>query len=159
MLIRSFFLTTALAFSAEDDWSRWRGPNNDGMARGDVPLEWSETKNIAWKATIPGRGHSSPVIWGNKLFLTTAAPIRQAAQADQQSSSQGRSGRGGAGGGAGLGSDYSFRLMCFDRNSGKLLWDKEAVQSTPHEGYHARYGSFASNTPVTDGKHVIAFFG
>ncbi len=69
------------------------------------------------------------------------------------------SGGRGAGGGAGLGKEYSFRLLCFDRNTGKLIWDREATKAVPHEGYHGRYGSFASNTPVTDGKHVVAFFG
>jgi outer membrane protein assembly factor BamB len=122
------------------------------MARGDVPLEWSETRNVAWKVSIPGRGHSSPVIWRNKLFITTAVPVRDVEAAP---SSGGR----GAGGGAGLGKEYSFRLLCFDRNTGKLIWDREAVKAVPHEGYHGRYGSFASNTPVTDGKHVVAFFG
>ena len=71
MLIRSFFLTTALAFSAEDDWSRWRGPNNDGMARGDVPLEWSETKNVVWKVKMPGKAGATPVIWGDRLFVSS----------------------------------------------------------------------------------------
>jgi len=143
-----------LAFAADDDWSRWRGPENNGMARGDVPTEWSDTKNVAWKVAIPGRGHSSPVIWGNKLFVTTAVPLRDV----ESRASGGRSG-GGAGGGAGLGKEYSFRLLCLDRNTGKILWEREATKSVPHEGYHGRYGSFASNTPVTDGKHVVAFFG
>ena len=59
-------------FAAQNDWPQWRGLNNDGMARGDAPTEWSDTKNIAWRVEIPGRGHSSPVIWGDKVFLTTA---------------------------------------------------------------------------------------
>lgn len=152
MKASALFLFSTLAFAADDDWARWRGPNDDGMARGDVPLEWSDTRNIAWKVSIPGRGHSSPVIWGNKLFVTTAVPVRDAAAPP---SSGGR----GAGGGAGLGKEYSFRLLCFDRNTGRLIWDREATKTVPHEGYHGRYGSFASNTPVTDGKHVVAFFG
>jgi len=61
-------------FAAQDDWAQWRGPNNDGMARGEAPHEWSDTKNIAWRAAIPGRGNSSPVLWGDKIFLTTAVP-------------------------------------------------------------------------------------
>ena len=65
MKASALFLFSTLAFAADDDWARWRGPNDDGMARGDVPLEWSDTRNVAWKLSIPGRGHSSPVIWGN----------------------------------------------------------------------------------------------
>jgi outer membrane protein assembly factor BamB len=157
MRLISALVFSSAAFGADDDWSRWRGPNDDGMARGDVPLEWSATKNIAWKVPVPGRGFSSPVIWGNKLFLTTAVPVGAATPEDTGSGGGGS--RRGAGGGAGLGPTYSFRVMCFDRNSGKLLWDREAAKTAPHEGYHGRYGSFASNTPVTDGKHLIAFFG
>jgi outer membrane protein assembly factor BamB len=157
MRLLPFFALSIFAFGADDDWSRWRGPNDDGMARGDVPHEWSDTKNIAWKVNVPGRGFSSPVIWGNKLFVTTAIPLGDA-KAPEATPNEG-GGRRGAGGGAGLGPTYSFRVMCFDRNSGKLLWDKEATKTAPHEGYHGRYGSFASNTPVTDGKHLVAFYG
>ena len=81
-LVLALVLST-VAFGAEDDWSRWRGPNDDGMARGDVPHEWSDTKNIAWKVNVPGRGFSSPVIWGNKLFVTTAVPMGDAKRPKQ----------------------------------------------------------------------------
>src|SRR5687768_6273779 len=92
-----FFCQALLA--ADDDWPRWRGPSNDGMARGDAPVEWSDTKNIAWKASIPGRGHSSPIIWGGRIFVTTAVPTGTAAAAPAPQQRQGR----GAGGGAGAG--------------------------------------------------------
>src|SRR5262245_50945152 len=65
--------------AADDDWPRWRGPSENGMARGDAPVEWGEGKNIAWRAPIPGRGQSSPVIWGDKIFITTAVPTQAAA--------------------------------------------------------------------------------
>src|ERR1019366_9831918 len=55
-------------------WPKWRGPDDNGVARTDAPLHWSDTENIKWKASIPGRGHSSPVLWGDKIFLTTAVP-------------------------------------------------------------------------------------
>jgi outer membrane protein assembly factor BamB len=155
MRFPALVLLATLAAAADDDWPRWRGPENNGMARGDVPTEWNESKNIAWKIKTPGRGHSSPVIWGNKIFLTTAVPVGQAPAAVAPVSSGGR----GAGGGAGLGHEYSFRVLCIDRDTGKMLWDREATKAVPHEGYHGRYGSFASNSPVTDGKHLVAFFG
>src|SRR6202023_514222 len=60
-------------------WPKWRGPDDDGMARTGAPLHWSDTENIKWKATIPGRGHSSPVLWGDKIFVTTAVPTAVAA--------------------------------------------------------------------------------
>src|ERR1044072_5174092 len=59
---------------SSDNWAQWRGPFFNGMARGDAPTTWSDTTNIKWKAQIPGRGFSTPIIWGDKIFLTTAIP-------------------------------------------------------------------------------------
>jgi outer membrane protein assembly factor BamB len=148
-------MACSAVLAADDDWARWRGPNNDGMARGDAPVQWSDSNNIAWRAPVPGRGHSSPVLWGEKIFITTAVPLGDITP--QESGSSG--GRRGAGGGAGAGVEHKFVLMCLDRNNGKVFWERTAATETPHEGYHGRYGSFASNTPVTDGKLVYAFFG
>src|SRR4051812_44552150 len=102
------------------DWANWRGPDNDGMARGDAPVRWSDTENIAWKAAIPGRGHSSPVVWGDRIFVTTAVPT-----------------------GSGALPEHKFVVLCFDRTNGKLLWEKVARTAAPHEGHHPQYGSFA----------------
>src|SRR5262245_50114606 len=63
------------AVSNEGDWPRWRGPFETGMARGDAPTTWSDSRNIKWKVPIPARGHSSPVLWGDQIFITTAIPI------------------------------------------------------------------------------------
>jgi outer membrane protein assembly factor BamB len=143
-----------VAGAAEDDWPRWRGPNDDGVARGDAPLEWSDTKNVAWRTAIPGRGHSSPVIWGGRIFVTTAVPTGAGTAPAAPST-----GRRGAGGGTGAGLEHKFLVMALDRVTGKVIWEQTAAVATPHEGYHGRYGSFASNTPVTDGKHLYALFG
>jgi outer membrane protein assembly factor BamB len=149
-------------FTMQNDWPQWRGLNNDGMARGDAPHEWSDTKNIAWRVAIPGRGNSSPIIWGDKIFLTTAVPTdaatTSAAAQPPQTAPPRRQGRG-PGGGANAGREHKFVMMCLDRRNGKVLWERVARVATPHEGYHHQYGSFASNTPVTDGKNVYAFFG
>jgi len=146
----SLMLLLQVSLSFADDWPQWRGPNANGVARGDAPLEFSDSKNVAWKANIPGRGHSTPVIYGDRIFITTAVPLQQ-----PPASGGGR----GAGGGAGTGAEYRFVVMALDRKTGKTVWEKTAKTSTPHEGYHQRYGSFASNSPVTDGKLVFAFFG
>lgn len=143
------------------DWPRWRGPFETGMARGDAPTTWSDSKNVKWKSHIPGRGHSSPVLWGNQVFVTTAVPTGSE-QAEKVASSLtgGEPGaRRGPGGGAGPLVDHRFDLISLDRKTGKVLWQKTARVATPHEGYHRLYGSFASNSPVTDGKHVFAYFG
>jgi outer membrane protein assembly factor BamB len=156
MRVPTVLLICCAAAAANDDWSRWRGPNYDGMARGEAPVEWNGDKNIAWKVPIAGRGFSSPILWGDKIFLTTAVPA-STEQAAQPGSGDG--GRRGSGGGVGAGREHKFVVMCLDRNTGKTLWERVATTAAPHEGYHGRYGSFASNTPATDGKYLYAFFG
>jgi outer membrane protein assembly factor BamB len=108
------------------------------MARGDAPSVWSDTTNIKWKTEIPGRGFSTPAIWGDRIFVTTAIPT---------------------GSGAGTVVEQRFEVLSIDRKTGKIIWQKTARTAMPHEGYHRAYGSFASNSPVTDGKYVYASFG
>jgi outer membrane protein assembly factor BamB len=173
MKMRAFLVTGILGFglitalkarpsTSEADWPRWRGPFETGMARGDAPTTWSDNKNIKWKAAIPGRGHSSPVLWGDQIFITTAIPIGAEPEGERPARPEpgaepGR--RRGAGGGAGPLVDHKFELISLDRKTGKILWQRTAKVAKPHEGYHRMYGSFASNSPVTDGKHVFAYFG
>lgn len=149
------FLIVAAA-AEESYWPYWRGPSADGMAVGDAPLRWSDTQNVRWKTEIPGRGNSSPVVWGDRIFLTTAIPTA----APAKSTPAGRQDRGGfEGGNSGPQPEQRFDVICLDRKTGKVLWQRTAKIAAPHEGYHSTYGSFASNSPVTDGKHVYAFFG
>lgn len=153
-------LLPALAVSEDgSDWPRWRGPENDGMARGDAPLHWSDSEHIKWKAEIPGRGHSSPVIWGDRIFVTTSIPtgVVPPNAPQPEPTPVGRGGRGM--GNRSPQPEQKLVLMALDRKTGKLLWQQVAKVAAPHEGYHPTYGSFASNSPVTDGKHVVAFFG
>jgi outer membrane protein assembly factor BamB len=143
-------------------WPQWRGPFFNGMARGDAPTVWNDTTNIKWKAQIPGRGFSTPVIYGDKIFLTTAVPTGKpaaAAPADQQPSVGQGERRRGAGGDTGPQAEHRFEVLCLDRKTGKILWQRTAKVAVPHEGYHRTYGSFASNSPVTDGTFVYASFG
>ena len=173
------------------DWASWRGPENDGMSRGDAPTVWDESANVTWEVAIPGRGHSSPVVWGNQIFLTTAVPIGPAT-APSPAATGGRparvrngggghpgglpSGRGTGGVHPGRGQNghrggwsphgdsgpqvaQRFLLLSLDKTTGNLLWERTATEATPHEGFHAQYGSFASHSPVTDGEHVFAYFG
>lgn len=143
---------TALALSlSAGDWTYWRGPNYNGTAESDAPLSWDETKNVVWKATIPGRGFSTPILHGDRLYLTTAVPIGPLKLPTTP-------GGGGPGGGAGV-AEHKFMVMAVDKKTGKVVWERTALTTTPHEGYHRRYGSFASNSPVTDGKMLYAYFG
>ena len=129
-----------LLFSGSDgeSWPQWRGPRGTGMAEGNAPVQWSAEENIRWRAAIPGRACSTPVIWKDRIFLTTAIP---------SAGSDGRSG------------EHSFDVLCLNRKSGETLWQRTAIVATPHEGFHRTYGSFASSSPVTDGEHLYAFFG
>src|SRR5580700_8082654 len=71
-LTLTFLLTLAGAFAGADDWPGWRGPSYNGISPlKNLPTSWSPDRNIAWKTPVPGRGHSSPVVWGNRVFLTT----------------------------------------------------------------------------------------
>jgi outer membrane protein assembly factor BamB len=142
-------------------WPQWRGPFFNGMARGDAPSVWSDTNNIKWKTEIPGRGHSTPAIWGDRIFITTAIPTGKPAPAPSAAAepAQGEQRRGGPGGGAGAFVEHRFEVLSIDRKTGKILWQKTAKVATPHEGYHRAYGSFASNSPVTDGRYVYVSFG
>jgi outer membrane protein assembly factor BamB len=155
-LVLSLMLVMAGMVQAQSDahWPQWRGPFFNGMARGDAPTVWSDTKNIKWKAEIPGRGFSTPVMWGDKIFLTTAIPSKTSEE-PAPAPAEGRR----AGGGAGPMVEHRFEVLALDRKTGKLLWQRTAKVATPHEGYHRAYGSFASNSPSTDGRYVYAFFG
>ena len=136
-------------------WPHWRGPAHTGVASGAAPIEWSDTRNVAWKVEVPGRGHSSPVVWGDRIFLTTAIPTDR--PANEPVAPTGR-GRRGTGGGEGV-REHRFEVIAFDRASGKVAWRHTAATATPHEGFHQQYGSFASNSPTTDGERVYASFG
>ena len=163
----ALFLSASIGAQRSDspqdgNWPYWRGQAQNGVAPGDAPTQWSDTTNVAWKVEIPGRGHSSPVVWGNQIFVTTAVPTGRAAAAPPAAAEQGgRFGRGGrgSGGGAGAAEEHNFEVLAFDRMSGKILWRQVATTAVPHEGYHQQYGSFASNSPVTDGQRVYASFG
>lgn len=165
-LLASTFAANSSITSTADQahWPHWRGPSLTGVARTSAPSEFSDTKNIKWKVAIAGRGFSTPVIWGDKLFLTTAIPTGktvqpEAAEQNQAATGGGRRGGGGPGGGAGAGEEHKFIVMAIDRKTGKTLWEKVARIATPHEGYHRTYGSFASNSPITDGQYLYASFG
>jgi outer membrane protein assembly factor BamB len=154
------FLTCALCFAAgKGDWPYWRGPAADGMAIGDAPLHWSDTQNVRWKTEIPGRGSSSPVIWGDRIFVTTAVKTGPSTGPEPAAAPKATPGAKPQLSTPGPQVEHKFQILCLNRKTGKLLWQQTAITAVPHEGYHPSYGSLASNSPVTDGKYVYAFFG
>ena len=145
----------AFAESPDDYWPAWRGPQLNGVApTGDPPVTWSETENIKWKVKLPGKGSSTPVVWGNKMFIQTAVSTAEETAAPEQP----RPRRRGPPRGITPKAPYKFNLVCLDRGTGEVLWERTVREEIPHEGHHPT-GSFASYSPVTDGEHVWASFG
>ncbi|HEX6886110.1 MAG TPA: PQQ-binding-like beta-propeller repeat protein [Planctomycetota bacterium] len=140
------FASALLVVSGEAHWPHWRGPTRDGVAAGSAPTRWSDTENVRWKVTVPGRGMSTPIVLGERLFVTTAVPTGDAAGAAD-------------GFGSGPPPEHRFELHCLERTTGKTLWTTVARTATPHEGFHKTYGSFASASPLTDGERVYVNFG
>jgi len=127
--------------------------NASGVADGfPTASKWNvETgENIRWKADIPGLGLSSPIVWGDRIYVTTAVPDSGSADL--------RVGLYGAIEPVKEDTPQSFRVLCLDKKTGKVLWDKEAYKGVPKIKRHTK-ASHANSTPATDGKHVVAFFG
>ncbi len=170
------------------NWPQWRGPLGTGAApHANPPVEWSEEKNIKWKVAIPGSGSATPVIWGDKVFVQTAIPTGKKPEtpASEKDAAESKGNeptgdpspnrpsedrpagnkKGGPGGRGGFmrtekpNEIYQFVILCFDRQTGKELWRKVAREEVPHEGVFVGNGSFAAASPVTDGRHIYAFFG
>jgi outer membrane protein assembly factor BamB len=133
-------------------WGQWRGPLATGAApKADPPVEWSETKNIRWKTKLPGLGHSSPVVWGNLVFVTTAEMTGAKKPFTGVTPD-------GAHNNMNPLFDHQFAVMAIDRQTGAVAWRRTVATRQPHESTHES-ATWASNSPVTDGEHVLSFFG
>lgn len=139
------------------NWPQWRGADGSGVStETNLPVEWNETKNIRWKTAIAGRGHSSPIVWGRRVFLTTSieGPVVPGAEAVRHI----RNGQEYRHPDS-VGADRShvLKLLCLDAETGKILWEKTVYEGTVHDNRH-RKNTYASTTPVTDGKYVFVSF-
>jgi len=133
-------------------WGQWRGPLATGAApKADPPVEWSEAKNIRWKTKLPGLGHSSPVVWGNLVFVTTAEMTGAKKPFTGVTPD-------GAHNNMNPLFDHQFAVMAIDRQTGAVAWRRTVATRQPHESTHES-ATWASNSPVTDGEHVLSFFG
>ena len=138
----------------EKNWHHWRGPYATGTAiDANPPTTWSETENVRWKVAIPGIGHAAPIIWEDKIFIQTAIEVKP----EENKSEEDESPFSGFFGGN-KGPMYKFDLLAVNRNDGSILWQKTLRETQPHEGTHGD-ATYASNSPVTDGEHVYAYFG
>ena len=135
------------------DWPSFRGPDASGVADGqNLPDRWdgASGQNIRWKQAIPGLAHSSAVVWGERIFVTTAVSSRPGATF--------RPGLYGDGDASEDRSVQRWKLFCLDRRTGKILWERTAYEGAPREKRHIK-STYASSTPATDGRYVAAFFG
>ncbi|MAE67580.1 MAG: hypothetical protein CMJ18_25260 [Phycisphaeraceae bacterium] len=132
------------------DWPRWRGPAGTGYAEGcNPPMTWGPDENVRWKVEIPGHGHASPIVLGDRVYVLTAVGDAEAAPV-KRGGRRRRMPKPSA--------PFEFRVMALGRRDGRVQWDTLVRKEVPHESTH-RTASFASSTPVTDGEHVFAFFG
>ncbi|MDH3627917.1 MAG: PQQ-binding-like beta-propeller repeat protein [Acidobacteriota bacterium] len=142
----------------EGRWPGFRGPLQTGEAPGAVPPSvWSETKNILWKHAIPGEGQGTPVVWGDRIFLTTAVDASPLAS-DGQRSVEEAHGHQGAHDNEDPTHRLEFRVLALNRHDGELVWSRTVRVAAPHAPIHVS-GSWASQSPVTDGKRIYASFG
>ncbi len=144
--------------SATDNWPQWRGPGGLAVASGAYPEAWSATENVAWKTAIPGSGHSSPVVWGNRVFLTTSLegehfPGRLAPD------HLGFDLQPGYLHPDSVGVDFAqeLRVLAVDATDGAILWQRTVHDGPVHDNRH-RKNTYASATVVTDGEGVYASF-
>ena len=133
-------------------WAQWRGPLSTGFApHADPPVEWSETKNVRWKLELPGKGHSTPAVWGDRLYVTSAVPFGEASPPKL-------SGAPGGHDEVPITHRQKFMVVAVDRRDGKIVWERTVREEMPHQGGH-RTASLASSSPITDGERVYAHFG
>ncbi len=140
-LLAMFAFSILVDSSVAEDWNRFRGSNGSGIAESKVPTTWDETKNIRWKFDLPGFGSSSPIVSGKKIFVTCYSGYGTSRSGDM--------------------SKLVRHLVCVDAETGKEIWAKKIgtdYTEDSYRGYISEHG-YASNTPVTDGKMVYAFFG
>ena len=164
-------VTTTVA--AADNWPQFRGPHGDAVVHDAFPLHWDATSNVRWKAEAAGEGWSAPVVWNGKLFLTAAVMTKKPPGGPQNAQNrrrqnrprQGRPGRnqrrgrGRGGYGNNLASaEYRWEVRCLDTNNGDVLWKQVTRAGKPPQGRHMQ-NTYATETPVTDGERVYAYFG
>jgi outer membrane protein assembly factor BamB len=139
--------------NGDENWPQFRGADSTGVIddASNLPATWSDSENISWKTDIPGRGWSSPIVWGNRVFVTSVVNLGESEPpkkglyfgGDRPTPPQ---------------SNHRWMLYCLDLESGKILWEKQIHEGVPETPIHLK-GSYASETPVTDGEHLYVLFG
>jgi outer membrane protein assembly factor BamB len=149
-------LTVACQISQAGNWPQFRGPNGDAILYESVPTEWDAGTNIRWKKDLAGEGWSAPVVWQDRVFLTGAVMTSEPTgpPPPPQRLPDGRRRRRNNLGTA----EFRWEVQCLDANSGDVIWKQITRQGKPPQGRHLQ-NSYATETPVTDGSFVYAYFG
>ncbi len=152
-----FIFTSFLAHSQEsttESWPQWRGPMHTGAAtKGNPPVHFGESQNLKWKTPIPGQGHATPIVWGDNIIIQTAVATEETAA---QASANG--GEGNRMAPNQTDKVHEYKVLLVDRTNGHIIWDKTVAREWPQENTH-ELGSWASNSPCTDGEKIYAYFG
>ena len=152
LILTVLLALTSPVFPAPAHWPQFRGPGSAGTSEdARLPVSWSTTENVAWSVAIPGRSWSSPVVWGKKVFVATV--VNEGADHDPKK-------------GLYFGGNrpkpiphlHRWQVICLDFDSGKPLWTKVVHEAKPTTGIHIK-NTYASETPVTDGERLYAYFG
>jgi outer membrane protein assembly factor BamB len=151
LIILILILSIPLTINAQN-WPSFRGPNASGVVEGTKPpVNWDVEKaqNVLWKTAIPGLSHSSPIVWGNRIYLITAIPSDMKVSFSAKDK------------GIGLANDdvkHTWRIYSIDKQTGRVIWDRTAYEGVPRAKRHVK-ATQANSTPVTDGRYVVALFG
>lgn len=147
-------LATSLAAqnATAENWPQFRGPQARGVSTGPAPTRWNAVtgENFLWQTPLPGLGHASPIVWGDKIYIATA--VRPGKKAEL------KVGLYGDGDSYAEKEKHEWRLLCLDKATGKILWDKLELEAVPRVERHTK-ATHCNSTPATDGKRVVAMFG
>ena len=140
LIYNSFVLAFLSVLTSAQDWTKFRGPTGDGhVTVKSIPLKWSDTENVEWKVSVPGKGWSSPVISKGKIYLTSAV-----AEGDNQDAAD---------------VSRELRVICYDSSNGKEIWDTKVFDQKPLKRPIHHKNSHASPTPIIEGGKVYVHFG
>lgn len=153
----SVAMAAATTTLSAENWPQWRGPGSQGVSNeANVPTQWSSTKNVAWKTELP-TGHSSPIVWNDRIFVTAAIE----GEAVPGAKAVGHTVEGQVWvhpDSVAADRKHTMKVLALDARSGNVLWDRTAYEGTVYDARHRR-SSFAGPTAVTDGRMVYAYFG
>ena len=140
LIYNSFVLAFLSVLTSAQDWTKFRGPTGDGhVTVKSIPLKWSDTENVKWKVSVPGKGWSSPVISKGKIYLTSAV-----AEGDNQDAAD---------------VSRELRVICYDSSNGKEIWDTKVFEQKPLKRPIHHKNSHASPTPIIEDGKVYVHFG